>query len=165
MQKHSGFTLMELMITIAIISIMAAIAVPGFIGWLPKYRLGNAARDILSVVEKARMEAVKRNTSVGLAFNTGSDSYTLWIDDGAGGGTADDAAQNGTESTVGAGQLAAGIDMTAAIFGANPQFRFNGMGIPIRTDTLPGGGTVTVINQLGDSRTITVSKGGNSSIQ
>jgi hypothetical protein len=130
--------------------------------------LGNAARDILSVVEKARMEAVKRNTSVGLAFNTGSDSYTLWIDFVPGDdATNNDATLNGTESTVGSGQLPIGTDMTAAIFGIDPRFRFNGMGIPIRAGLtgLPGGGTVTIINQLGDSRTITVSKGGNSRIQ
>ena len=41
------------MVTIGIIAILAAIAVPGVIGWLPRYHLGNAARDILAAVEDA----------------------------------------------------------------------------------------------------------------
>ena len=165
MRQHSGFTLLELMITMAIFAILASIAIPGVIGWLPQYRLGSAAREILAAVEDARLQAVKQNTSIGLAFNIGNDDYTIWIDDGDGGGTADDATQNGTERTILSGQMSGGVDMSAASFGLNPRFRFDGMGIPIRTDDSPGGGTVTVTNQNGDSRTITVTRGGNSSIQ
>ena len=108
---------------------------------------------------------MKQNASVGVSFATGSDSYRLWIDDGAGGGAADDAAENGTERMVKNGQMPAGIDMTAAIFGAAPQFRFNGMGIPTRTDGSLGGGSIVLVNQQGDSRTVILTNGGNGRIQ
>jgi prepilin-type N-terminal cleavage/methylation domain-containing protein len=38
MRKESGFTIMELMVTIAIILIMASIVVPTFLSWLPRQR-------------------------------------------------------------------------------------------------------------------------------
>ena len=165
MQQHSGFSLLELMVTIGVISIMAAIAVPGIIRWLPRYHLGNAARDVLSVIESARVEAVKRNTSIGVNFNTGSNRYSMWIDNGVGGGSSHDATQNGAESTIFSGQMPAGINMASAAFGSNQRFRFNGMGIPMRTDGLPGGGSVTLTNNNGDTRMVIVKRGGNSSIQ
>jgi type IV fimbrial biogenesis protein FimT len=165
MKRHSGFTLIEIMVALAIFSILATIAVSGLVNWLPRQRLGAAARGILAAVEKARLAAIKQNTSIGLAFNNAGESYTVWIDNGDGGGVSDNAALDGTERTIMSGQMPAGIDLTAAAFGVDPRFRFNGMGIPIRTDDFPGGGAVTVANQNGDSRTVMVVRGGNSRIQ
>ena len=65
--KKSGFTTMELMVVIAIIAILAAIAVPNLVGWIPKRKLGSAARDVLSTVESARLTAVRNRVSVGIA--------------------------------------------------------------------------------------------------
>jgi type IV fimbrial biogenesis protein FimT len=165
MRNEPGFSLQELMVVIAIIAIISAIAIPGIIGWLPKYRLGSAAREILSAVEHARLTAVKQNASVGLLFSTGNDTYRLWIDNGAGGGAADDTLENGTELMVKSGQIPAGVDMTTAVFGAASRLRFNGMGIPTRTDGSFGGGNIVLTNQNGDTRTVIITKAGNGSIQ
>ena len=45
MRNNNGFTLMELMVTIAIIAIIAVTAIPSMIGWFPRYRLSTGARD------------------------------------------------------------------------------------------------------------------------
>ncbi|MCD6321460.1 MAG: GspH/FimT family pseudopilin [Clostridiales bacterium] len=89
LQKISGFTLIELMIAIGIISIMTAIAVPAVMNWLPNYRLKAAARDLYSNMQKAKLEAVKRNTNVIIIFTTGAyvpagrvGSYQVFVDDG-----------------------------------------------------------------------------------
>ena len=165
MRNESGFTLGELMTVFAIIAVMSAVALPSVLDWMPKYRLGSAARDILSAVEHARLTAVKQNASVGLSFSTSDGTYRLWIDDGAGGGAAEDADENGAERVFKTGQMPAGVDMTAAAFGAAPRFRFNGMGIPTRTDGSLGGGSIVLTNQNGDTRTIILTKAGNGSIQ
>ena len=48
MKREQGFTLIELMVTIIILSVLLGLAIPGFSSWLPKYRLRGAARDIYS---------------------------------------------------------------------------------------------------------------------
>jgi type IV fimbrial biogenesis protein FimT len=80
--------MVELMITIAIIAILSAIAVPNIIGWLPNYRLKAAARDMVSNFQKAKMEAVKANKDVIIQFTPGAyaasgqvGSYRIFVDD------------------------------------------------------------------------------------
>lgn len=84
-KKKAGFTLVELMVAVAIIGIMAAVAAPGFIAWLPNYRLKSAARDVYSALQNARLLAVKENTTVRVVFvddvtPANQDSYFIWSD-------------------------------------------------------------------------------------
>jgi len=73
--------LIELMTVIGIIAIVSAIAIPSLIGWMPKQRLGNGARDLLSAFEFTRLTAVKRPTAiVGIAFDYTTDSYSITVD-------------------------------------------------------------------------------------
>jgi type IV fimbrial biogenesis protein FimT len=56
-----GFTLVELMVTIAVVAIMVAIAVPSFDTLMQRNRMATAANEIVSALQTARMEAVRRN--------------------------------------------------------------------------------------------------------
>jgi type IV fimbrial biogenesis protein FimT len=85
---RQGFSLMELCVIVAIIAIIAAIGIPNLLGMRERYQLRATATDVLSVLKKARTEAIKRNVPVAVEF-TGS-SYTVFIDDGSGGGVAAD---------------------------------------------------------------------------
>ena len=80
MRNNSGFTIVELLVVIALIAIIAAIAVPNFIGWLPKYRLRAATQDLYSNFQRAKMGAIKNNNDWAIVFDTNTDSYSIISD-------------------------------------------------------------------------------------
>lgn len=74
MQK--GFTLVELLIAIAIAAILAAIAIPHTGTIVNTYRLNGAARVVWSDLQNAKMTAIKTNQSITVTFdNTTTHSY------------------------------------------------------------------------------------------
>jgi type IV fimbrial biogenesis protein FimT len=70
-QRHGrGFTLVELMITMAVALVLIMIAVPSFKNLTLSNKLTTTANDIVGAINIARMEAVKRNASAQLCSNT-----------------------------------------------------------------------------------------------
>ena len=62
-----GFTLPELLIAVAIVSILAAVAAPSFSTLIASQRTRAGATDLYLALAKARSEAIKRNTNVTLS--------------------------------------------------------------------------------------------------
>ncbi|MCK7574692.1 MAG: GspH/FimT family pseudopilin [Chromatiales bacterium] len=56
-----GFTLLEAMVTVAILAILVSIGVPSFRDMAERYRVTTVANDLLYYLQLARSEAVKRN--------------------------------------------------------------------------------------------------------
>ncbi|MEK6545927.1 MAG: GspH/FimT family pseudopilin [Nitrospinota bacterium] len=75
--NQNGFTIIELVVTLAIFGIMLAIALPSFLSYLPTMRLKGAARDISSTLQSARMEAVSQNRDCNVSFDINNKSYIV----------------------------------------------------------------------------------------
>ena len=71
-----GFTLLELVTTIAILAIVAGIGVPSFISTIQNNRVQAAANDFFLSIIQARSEAVKRNQAVVLCKSDDGASCT-----------------------------------------------------------------------------------------
>lgn len=67
-KRETGFTLTELMVTIAVFAILASIAIPTFMSLLPGMRLNGAARQVMTDLMAARMKAVKENNRFRVFF-------------------------------------------------------------------------------------------------
>lgn len=74
---EAGFTLVEVMVTVAVLGILAAIAVPSFKGMMPKVRLGNAVQTLTNEIAMSRMAAVAKSTEYQIIFNQAAKSYRL----------------------------------------------------------------------------------------
>jgi type IV fimbrial biogenesis protein FimT len=152
MHRHSGFTLIELMTIIGIIAILFTIAIPNYIGWLPKYRLGSAARDLLSAMQYGRLTAVKNNADVQVKFYPDQDNYRVFADyDG-------DQDQDADEPTIKSAKMPAGVYLKETNFAGNT-FHFDGRGLASGS-----GGTISLENNSKNQTQIRVNRTGNSRI-
>lgn len=116
--SKTGFTLIELLVAIAIIAIAVAVTLPGIINWLPSYKLKGAARDLYSVMQKARSIAVKSNRNTAIIFIPASNAYELcdeWVSGACVGNVK--TVDLGSEIKFGHGNATA--DVTGAAFPAN----------------------------------------------
>lgn len=64
MKKINGFTLIELMITLAIAAILLTVAVPSFRTFIENNKAITQVNDVVSAHNLARMEAIKRGSPV-----------------------------------------------------------------------------------------------------
>lgn len=62
--KHAGFTLVELLIVVAVLSILTALAGPAFTDLVDAQRRMATAQDLASGIRSARVAAVTRNQTV-----------------------------------------------------------------------------------------------------
>lgn len=134
---QSGVTLIELLIVIAIAAILASLAGPSFTDFINRTRLNSQVSQLVSDLNRARSEAIKRNTPALLcvrANDTTCGNTTDW--------------QNGWLVCVGSttcttlisihAPLSATITLTGPVNGV--QFRPNGSS-GLGAATLTAGGT------------------------
>jgi len=80
-----GFTLIELMVTVAVMAIVAAIAAPAMQGIVRANRLAATSTEVITALQLARTEAVRRNARVMVCASadgqacSASTTWTRWI--------------------------------------------------------------------------------------
>lgn len=107
-----GFSLVELMVTVAVLSLLMVLAVPSFTEWIQNSRIRTAAESVQNGVQLARAEAVRRNARVEFALDgTGGG----WVVRFAGGG-ATIQARSGSEGAGGVVLSTVPEDATSVAF-------------------------------------------------
>lgn len=86
--NKTGFTLLELMIVVAVLGIVSAIAAPNYTNYMAERRLKGAARMVMSHLMAARQNAVSKNHEFKVFFNNDQRTFTI-LADANNNGTAD----------------------------------------------------------------------------
>ena len=83
--RSAGFTIVELMVTVAVLAVLLALAVPNFNDASLSARLSSFANSLVASAQVARSEAIKRNSTIRLCASSdgatcdGADWEEGWI--------------------------------------------------------------------------------------
>jgi prepilin-type N-terminal cleavage/methylation domain-containing protein len=79
-QSAYGFSLIELIVALALMGIAAAIALPNWNRLLPSYQLDSSARQVHSELYSIKMRAAAENVGFQLVYANGAANYTIQRD-------------------------------------------------------------------------------------
>ncbi len=174
LQDSIGFTLLEVLSTVLILSIIAAFAIPAFSSWLPDYRLKAATGEIFSHFQQAKIAAAKNGNYSTICFHQplGSTtySYVIFIDED------NDLEFDSGEKVLirclwGAGDEYQGVSFDSSMGGGDgvtfsknddgiPAIAFQPSGIPISNTGGLGMGSVYLKNTKGKKARVVLSTAG-----
>ncbi|MFT3898202.1 MAG: GspH/FimT family pseudopilin [Thermomonas sp.] len=137
--EQTGFTMVELMISIVVTAIILSLAVPSFTSVINSNRLAGPANALLSGLQSARATAISRNTRVvlcrsddGATCNATAGNWPGWIAFVDWNG--DFAPDAGSDNLIGSGTIAAPATLQASSNAANNRIVFRSDGMARGTD-------------------------------
>lgn len=126
MTNKSGFTIMELMVVIAIIGILTAVFIPNLISWRQNRNYTTSLQRTISVMHSTKTHAVKENVPSVLRFDARSQSFRAFVDNNF-----DNTWTPDTDRLIDFYEMPPGIRITHAAFaGGASWIRFDGRGMP-----------------------------------
>lgn len=125
-QKHSGFSLVELVTVIGIFAVISALAVPSYTQMVQNNAIRAASESMHNGIQVARAEAVKRNVAVQFDLRGADSAWTVCVAPAAPGACPNPDNANTIQSrSIGEGSS---TNIDVAITDAGP-FVFNGLGV------------------------------------
>jgi prepilin-type N-terminal cleavage/methylation domain-containing protein len=144
-----AFSVMELIITMAIIAIVAGIAYPSFNKMAVNGNLRTAARDIMSDIASLKERAMAENTAFEIPFDKDNNKYIL----------RKNSIPPVDESEKSPASFGPGIQLTEAPFGAGTTVSF------LTRGTLSQAGHIKLVNSRGSSAIIRCNLSGRTYVQ
>ena len=80
---NSGFTLIELMVTIAVLAIIVGIAAPSISTQLANQRVKSTTATLANALKEARVESVIRRQEIEVSYDDESHTIMIKVDDGS----------------------------------------------------------------------------------
>lgn len=80
MRMQKGFTLVELLVTVAVLAILLAVAIPGFAEFIRAVRASSDVSSLTAALSLARSEAVKRNQPACIYSASWGDGWEVRLD-------------------------------------------------------------------------------------
>ena len=68
-QPDRGFSVIEILIVLAVVIVLVAISVPSIMNWVAQYRLGIGAQQVADSLQSAKMQAVSKTRRRELLFD------------------------------------------------------------------------------------------------
>lgn len=78
-RTHTGFTLIEMIATVAVLAVLVTVGIPSFEETIDKRRLTGAAEQLQTDLQYARSEAIKRNGNVFVSFIASGSNWCYGI--------------------------------------------------------------------------------------
>ena len=78
--SQEGFSLFEMMVTLAVGLVMASLALPVVVGAIQRYRLNSVAQQTASLIDLARYSAIRLNKLTSLQKTTQNGNTVLYVD-------------------------------------------------------------------------------------
>jgi len=147
LSANRGFTLIELMVTIAIVGIVSMIAVPNMIGWRAERKMRGAINNLQGDMQLARFRAIRDAEEIAVLFNPGPNSYLVFVDSNK--NCTPDAGEQQLRNVT----LPVGVTFKSLTFAANCT-RFDAKGMPAIL------GTATLENNTGKTLALAVNRVG-----